>query len=592
MKDMLPLGEELKEEELLVKDLLKLVLLKVPRRNNMYSVDIKNIVLKEILTCLVANATLNESMLWHMRFGHINFKHINKLVKDNLVRGLPSKCFENDQTYVACLKVKQHKSSCIRKEFSIARTPQQNGVAERRNMTLIEAARTMFADSKLPTTFWAEAVNTTCYVQNRVLVVKPYNKTHYELFRGRTPTLSFIKPFGCHVAILNTLDHLGKFDGKSDDGFFIRISLNSNGPEWLFDIDIITKSMNYVPVIAGTNSNDFAGSPSFGDVRKKHNEVLDKESKASNKLNYAFENISIEYPNDLKCMVWRLLQHMMILKKKLTLLIWSLQSKGNAGRATPVQTIKGLDFGRFAQGIEEEVYVCQPLGFEDLDHPNKVYKVVKALYSLHQAPRACNDKYVAEVLRKFNFSDVKSASTLVDMKKTLVKDADGDDVDVHLYRSMIGSLMYLTASRPDIIDSLFELVAYTDSDYAGESLDRKSTTGGCQFLGSRLISWQCKKQTMVATLTTEVEYVAAASLGDQKDASKQGRIIDDHDADEGVTLVDETQGRNDQDVFDTSIFDDEEVVAEKEVSTADPVPTAGEVVTTTDVEVSTLAITS
>ncbi|GJW96398.1 putative ribonuclease H-like domain-containing protein [Tanacetum coccineum] len=161
------------------------------------------------------------------------------------------------------------------------------------------------------------------------------------------------------------------------------------------------------------------------------------------------------------------------------------------------------------------------------------------------------DKYVAEVLRKFNFSDVKSASTPVDTKKTLVKDADGDDVDVHLYRSMIGSLMYLTASRPDIMyavcvcarfqvtpkvshlhvvkrifrylkgqpklglwyprDTPFELVAYTDSDYAGASLDRKSTTGGCQFLGSKLISWQCKKQTVVATSTTEAEYVAAAS---------------------------------------------------------------------------------
>nr|GEU65858.1 hypothetical protein [Tanacetum cinerariifolium] len=106
---------------------------------------------------------------------------------------------------------------------------------------------------------------------------------------------------------------------------------------------------------------------------------------------------------------------------------------------------------------------------------------------------------------------VKSASTPVDMKKTLVKNADGDDVDVHLYRSMIGSLMYLTTSRPDIIDLPFKLVAYTDSDYARESLDRKSTTRGCQYLGSRLISWQCKKQTVVATSTAEAEYMVAAN---------------------------------------------------------------------------------
>ncbi|GJX85183.1 retrovirus-related pol polyprotein from transposon TNT 1-94 [Tanacetum coccineum] len=115
----------------------------------------------------------------------------------------------------------------ILRQFSVARTPQQNGVAERRNRTLIEAARTMLADSKLPTTFWAEAVNTACYVQNRVLVVKPHNKTPYELFHGRTPTLSFMRPFGCPVTILNTIDHLGKFDGKADEGFFVGYSLNS-----------------------------------------------------------------------------------------------------------------------------------------------------------------------------------------------------------------------------------------------------------------------------------------------------------------------------------------------------------------------------
>ncbi|GJY27190.1 zinc finger BED domain-containing protein RICESLEEPER 2-like protein [Tanacetum coccineum] len=147
----------------------------------------------------------------------------------------------------------------IKREFSVARTPQQNGVAERRNMTLIEAARTMLADSKLPTTFWAEVVNTACYVQNRVLVVKPYNKTPYELFRGRTPALSFMRPFGCHVTILNTLDYLGKFDGKSDEGFFVGYSMNSDGQKLLFDIDVLTKSMNYVPVVAGTNSNDLVG---------------------------------------------------------------------------------------------------------------------------------------------------------------------------------------------------------------------------------------------------------------------------------------------------------------------------------------------
>ncbi|GJR12146.1 putative ribonuclease H-like domain-containing protein [Tanacetum coccineum] len=115
----------------------------------------------------------------------------------------------------------------IKREYSVARTPQQNSVAKRKNRTLIEAARTMLADSKLPTTFWAKAVSTACYVQNRVLIVKPHNKTPYELFRGFKPAIGFMKPFGCHVTILNTLDNLGKFDGKSDEYFFVGYSLSS-----------------------------------------------------------------------------------------------------------------------------------------------------------------------------------------------------------------------------------------------------------------------------------------------------------------------------------------------------------------------------
>ncbi|GJV12529.1 putative ribonuclease H-like domain-containing protein [Tanacetum coccineum] len=302
--------------------------------------------------------------------------------------------------------------------------------------------------------------------------------------------------------------------------------------------------------------------------------------------------------------------------------------------------------------IEEEVYVCQPLGFEDPDYPDKVYKVVKALYGLHQAPRAwygtlakylldngfqrgkidqtlfikkqkgdillvqvyvddiifgstnkelctefeklmhdkfqmssmgelnfflglqvkqredgifiSQDKYVAEILRKFGFTDVRTASTPMDTEKPLLKDLDGDDVDVYLYRSMIRSLMCLTSSRPDIIFAVcacarfqvtpkvshshvvkrifrylktqpklglwyprnypFDLVAYSDSDYAGASLDRKSTTGGCQFLGCRLILWQCKKQIVVATSSTEAEYVAAASCWEANNVNMQSRM--------------------------------------------------------------------
>ncbi|GKB46294.1 putative ribonuclease H-like domain-containing protein, partial [Tanacetum coccineum] len=302
------------------------VVLRAPRKDDVYSLDLKNIVPSGGITCLYANATADESKLWHRRLGHVNFKNINKLVKGHLVRGLPSKVFVNDHTCVACKKGKQHKASCkakldriirkplellhmdlfgpvsiesinkkryclvvtddfsrfswvfflatkdetseilcnliiglekqlnhnvkiircdngtefknyvmnelcakkgIKREFSVARTPQQNGVAERKNRTLIEAARTMLADSLLPIPFWAEAVNTACYVLNRVLVTKPQNKTPYELLIGKSPSISFMRPFGCPLTILNTLDSLGKFDGKSDEGYLLGYSTSS-----------------------------------------------------------------------------------------------------------------------------------------------------------------------------------------------------------------------------------------------------------------------------------------------------------------------------------------------------------------------------
>ncbi|GJT96901.1 putative ribonuclease H-like domain-containing protein [Tanacetum coccineum] len=749
------------------------VLLKVPRKNNMYSVDMKNIIPKESLTCLVAKATLDESMLWHRRLGHVNFKTINKLVKDNLVKGLPIKCFENDQTCVACHKGKQYKASSskdetsgilksfitqienlidkkvkvircdngtefknkvmsefcekkgIKREFSIARTPQQNGIAKRRNRTLIEVAITMLADSKLPTTFWAEAVNTACYVQNRVLVGKPYNKTPYELFRGRTPSLSFMKPFGCHITILNTLDHLGKFDVKFDDGFFVGYSLNSKAFR-VYNIrtrkveeNLHVRFLEDKPIIAGTkesigacHSSEETGSSQYyilmplwkdgslfdssskdasndepqpsNDAEKKDDEggIDDQEmtknsaqdiNTAGPSINTAsinfntgslnintvsptvptaplestyvdffgdeseldLSNIATTYPvpttPNTRIHKDHSLDHMIVWTlvdlpygKRVIGTKWVyINKKDERGIVirNKVRLVaqgytqeKGIDYDEMDvksafhySKIEKEVYFGQALGFEDPEFPDKVYKVEKALYGLHQAPRAwyetlstylldngfkrgqidknlfikriksdillvqvyvddiifgstkkelCNDfenqnKYVEEILKKFGFSTVKTASTPMETSKPLLKDAKAEDVDVHLYRSMIGSLMYLTASRPDIMfvvcacarfqvtpkvshlhavkrifrylkgqpklglwypkDSPFNLEAYTDSDYAGASLDRKSTTGGCQFLGRRLISWQCKKQTIVANSTTKAEYVAAAS---------------------------------------------------------------------------------
>nr|GEX83711.1 hypothetical protein [Tanacetum cinerariifolium] len=206
------------------------ILFRTPRQHNMYSIHLNNIVPHKDLTCLVAKASAVECILWHRRLGYLNVKTMNKLVRHNLVRGLPNKSFDNDHTCTACLtkdetsdnlkkfitKIENLKDLKV-KIISNAWTPQQNGIAKRRNRTLIEAARTMLVDAKLPVTFWAEAVNTACYVQNRVSVNKSQNKTPYELFNGRTPAIGFLKPVGCHVIILNTLDNLGKFEAQGDE---------------------------------------------------------------------------------------------------------------------------------------------------------------------------------------------------------------------------------------------------------------------------------------------------------------------------------------------------------------------------------------
>nr|GEX46760.1 putative ribonuclease H-like domain-containing protein [Tanacetum cinerariifolium] len=188
---------------------------------------------------------------------------------------------------------------------------------------------------------------------------------------------------------------------------------------------------------------------------------------------------------------------------------------------------------------------------------------------------------MADILKKFDFSTVKTASTLMEPKKALIKDAKAEDVDVHLYRSMIESLIYLTASRPGIMfvvctcarfqvtpktshlhamnrifrylkgqpklglwyprDSPFDLKAFSYSDYGRAILDRKSTTGGCQFLGKRLISWQCKNQTMVTNSSTEAEYVAATNCCGHFWASAKSKTVNDvkqiHAKVDGNTVV-------------------------------------------------------
>nr|GEV36479.1 ribonuclease H-like domain-containing protein [Tanacetum cinerariifolium] len=538
------------------------VLLKVPRKNNMYSVDLKNIVPKESLTCLFVKSTSDESKLWHRRLRHLNFKTLNKLVKGNLT----------------------------------------------------------------------EAVNTACYVQNRVLVVKPHNKTPYELFYGRTPALSFMRPFGCPVTILNTKDHLGKFDGKADEGFFIGYSLNSkafrvfnnrtrivkenlhirfsenthniagSGPNWFFDINALTKSMNYKPVVAGNQSNGNAGTKAYDDARKDRmktvpgkdymllplwtaDPLISQESKSSQDDRFQpssddGKKVDEDPRQESKCKDQNKEDNVNITNNVNAVGTNEVNAVGaNTNNELPfdlampaLEDISTFNFlsdheddddevdmknmdttmdvkSAFLYGkIEEEVYVFQPLGFEDLDFPNKVYKVKKALYGLHQAPKAC-------------FLEVKNASTPMETQKPLLTDEDGKEVDVHMYRSMIGSLMYLTSSRPDISTMASTIVylstkqKFNFSKYIFRSMVKNLDNMDKFLMYPRKPKRKVTKvpqpsdPTSVAYKAVNVEMDDSLEnsyegLGEE-DASKQGRIAD-IDTNEDITVV----STHDEHMFD------------------------------------------
>nr|GEZ95703.1 hypothetical protein [Tanacetum cinerariifolium] len=513
------------------------ILLRTPRQHNMYSIDLNNIVPHRDLTCLGAKEFVDECYQWHKRLENL------KDLKVKIIRCDNGGEFRNKELNDFCSQ------KGIKREFSNARAPQQNGVAERKN---------------------------------RVLVNKAHNKTPYELFNGRTPAIGFLKPFGCHVMILITIDNLGKFEPKGDEGYFFGYSMSSkafrmfnkrtkrveenvhieflenkamekgSGPNWLFDIDSLTKSMTMfqlwmqvhiehlesissqpqdpyntdapessensnptatltIPLgyqvetltvetliltvsssvlnVCFTDSQEHssktrliskrvtnqAETPSLDNILTLTNQFEDTleviiNSKESNRVEADVSNMeacitasptptlrihkdhpkswiigpvdtSIQTRNKSKEKISDTLQDpSWVEAMQEELLQFKIQNVW-----TLVDCPKGMDVkSAFLYGtIDEEVYVMQPPGFQDPDFPSKVYKEEKAMYGLHQAPRA----------------------------------------------------WYGTLSKY-LLKNGFQRESFSDSDYGGATQDRKSTTEGCQFLGRRLISCNARSRQL------------------------------------------------------------------------------------------------
>ncbi|KAJ0765403.1 putative RNA-directed DNA polymerase [Helianthus annuus] len=756
-------------------------------------------------------------------------------------------------------------SKGILHEYSSRYTPQQNGVAERKNRTIIETARTMLVESELPIQFWGEAVSAACYTLNRVLTVKRHGKTCFELLQRRKPDLSYLEPFGAPCTMI---EPDGKFGAKAIEGFFLgyatpnfrvwnlatkKIELWSEvrvqrytspvrapGDPWMFDYDGLFNSFNLPtfdeesaaarmllesdnaavsplvrPIVvdpqASTSVNNMVQNEVYEDAADyndsseddeyhdaaegssapaapvqgasgdtPHTQNIDtaegnastsnhipgvelvvdlnlnnlginarvpdnpemrihdthpqqniigdvhrgvqtrnqlrnnrnaglysaiRESGQQNDWSFAcyvsqeepkswkealkdsawVEAMQEELQQFHKLGVWKLVEKPENYKKIGTRWVFKCKKDDRGvvirNKARLVvqgfRQIEGIDYNEvyapvarleairiflayasfkgfkvyqmdvksaFLHGVvEEEVYVEQPPGFEDPVHPDRVWLLNKALYGLHQAPRAwyatlstyllengfrrglidctlfikeqdgdlllvqvyvddiifgsTNDvlcrnferimqdkfemsamgemnfflglqvqqtesgifihqtKYVGDILSRFQMSDATPIGTPLPTNHGITPDLKGEPVSPSYYRAMIGSLMYLTASRPDIMyptcllaryqvnpkashlaavkrifrylkaypdtglwyprDNNFDLVAFSDSDFGGCKIDGKSTTAGCQFLGNRLVTWQCKKQTCVATSTCEAEYIAASSCCSQ-----------------------------------------------------------------------------
>ncbi|GKB53612.1 putative ribonuclease H-like domain-containing protein [Tanacetum coccineum] len=555
------------------------IIRRVPRKNNMYSVDLKNIVPKGGLTCLFAKATSDESKLWHRRLGHINFKTVNKLVKGNLVRGTKT-CDDAGKARRETVHGKDYillplwpvdpllsqnsksstgagfKPSGDNEKKVIEELGKEGGDPSNKNDSVNNTKNINNASDGNST----NNVNTVSSTVNTAGIEVNVVGARTSIELPDDPNMLELED----IVYSDDAEDVGAETDMDNLNTFMPVSpipttrIHKDHP-----VEQIIRDLNLAPQTRRMIKN-LKEHGLFSSVQQRTNHkdfqnclfacFLSQEETKKNKVRLVAQGYTqeewIDY-DEVFAPVARI--------EAIRLFLAYASFKNFVVYQMDVKS--AFLYGK----IEEEVYVCQPPGFEDPDFPDRkslrteFEKMMPKKFQMSSMGELTfflglqvkqkedrnfirQDKYVTETLKKFGFIDVKTASTPMETQKALLKDEDGEEVYVYLYRSMIGSLMYLTSSRLDVMfavyacaryqvnpkvshlhavkrifrylnvqpklglwylkDSPFDLVAYTYSDYVGASLDKKSTIGGCQFLGCRLISWQCKKQTVVANSTT------------------------------------------------------------------------------------------
>ncbi|GJS67638.1 putative ribonuclease H-like domain-containing protein [Tanacetum coccineum] len=491
-----------------------LVILRAPRKNDVYSLDLKNIIPSGGITCLVAKATEDEAVLWHRRLGHVNFKNLNKLVKGNLIIWV-TKRFKI-VLHVTFLENQENQSKREKVLMDVdidLLTPSSE---------LHSCKDRKLSDSKEPRNNYPSLTD-ELMKRGEILLAK--GKEHVDstlstLSTANTPPQSGV------AELTTTWNLLLKFP------LLPTLRIHKIQPQ---SQQLLAKVLLESQTRRKASRQYFKSTQALLVLMSKEAILI---------LASITEEVVCQTRNSLQVLKIQL-KHNKQGYRVVMRTLWPTSSPKS------MVYVDDIIFGSTKSSMVKD--------FEDLMQKEfKMSSMGELTFFLGLQVKQTSagiflsqDKYVKDILNKFDFRTIKPASTPIEAHKSLGKDEEGEDVDVHLYRSMIGCLMYLTASRPDIMfavclcarfqvtpkvshlhavkrifrylkhqpklglwypkDSPFHLEAFSDSDYAGDNHDRRSTSGGCQYLGRRLVSWQCKKQTIVAISSTEAEYVAAAS---------------------------------------------------------------------------------